>query len=200
MVGYKHSPGEEETDPIFQSLETPAQGTAALKIKRVTGKFPWEILDQLCSETKWTTKLLEKFVEVINKCFPGGKLGKEDALEAAGVSTPQHIWDHFETTLDKAVSILRQTQESCVVYKREINNVTNDLENLMISVHSTEAKVKEVDNQIKVLKDSFTSERKIECIITLTTKARDQDGRAFRDFKFPVTAVISPFDSGVDPD
>ncbi|RGP74600.1 hypothetical protein FSPOR_1177 [Fusarium sporotrichioides] len=78
MAAYKESPGGEiETDTTFQGLKTAAQRSAALRIHRLAGKFPWEIVD-FCTETRWDIKLLDKFAALIHTCF-AGKLSSPDA-------------------------------------------------------------------------------------------------------------------------
>ncbi|GKU07781.1 hypothetical protein FLAG1_09769 [Fusarium langsethiae] len=78
MVAHKESPGGEiETDTTFQGLETAAQRSAALRIHRLAGKFPWEIVD-FCTGTKWDMKLLDEFTALIHTCF-AGKLSSPDA-------------------------------------------------------------------------------------------------------------------------
>ncbi|UZP39177.1 hypothetical protein NXS19_006993 [Fusarium pseudograminearum] len=67
---------EEEADTTLRALPTTAQRSAALKIHRLTGQFPWEIVD-FCTETKWDVKLLEKFILLILNCF-AGKLSRAD--------------------------------------------------------------------------------------------------------------------------
>ncbi|KAL4731988.1 hypothetical protein ACLX1H_000990 [Fusarium chlamydosporum] len=62
--------GDVETDATFHMLETAAQRSAALRIKRLAGEFPWEIVN-FCTETKWDIKLLDKFAALIHTCFPG---------------------------------------------------------------------------------------------------------------------------------
>ncbi|KAF5656766.1 hypothetical protein FHETE_10815 [Fusarium heterosporum] len=64
------SPGTSETDPTYHTLQTPAQRSLALKIKRYAGQFPWEIVP-LCSKTTWTQGVLDKFAELLIKVFSG---------------------------------------------------------------------------------------------------------------------------------
>jgi hypothetical protein len=71
MAFHDSSPtGAAETDPTYLALQTPAQRSSALKIKRYAGQFPWEIVP-LCDETTWTQGLLDKFIELIAKSFSG---------------------------------------------------------------------------------------------------------------------------------
>ncbi|KAM0342591.1 hypothetical protein ACHAPU_009446 [Fusarium lateritium] len=64
------SPGTSETDPTYHTLQTPAQRSSALKIKRYAGQFPWEIVP-FCNKTTWTQGVLDKFVELLIKGFSG---------------------------------------------------------------------------------------------------------------------------------
>lgn len=71
MAFHDSSPtGIVETDSTYLALQTPAQRSLALKIKRYAGQFPWEIVP-LCDETTWTQGLLDKFIELIAKNFSG---------------------------------------------------------------------------------------------------------------------------------
>ncbi|KAM0232137.1 hypothetical protein ACHAP5_010839 [Fusarium lateritium] len=71
MAFHNSSPtGTAETDSTYLALQTPAQRSLALKIKRYAGQFPWEIVP-LCDETTWTQGLLDKFIELIAKSFSG---------------------------------------------------------------------------------------------------------------------------------
>ncbi|KAF4994306.1 hypothetical protein FGRMN_5891 [Fusarium graminum] len=64
------SPGTSETDPTYHTLQTPAQRSTALKIKRYAGQFPWEIVP-FCSKTTWTQGVLDNFAELLIKVFSG---------------------------------------------------------------------------------------------------------------------------------
>ncbi|RFN45228.1 hypothetical protein FIE12Z_10509 [Fusarium flagelliforme] len=65
-----------EEDATYQALENAAQKSAAQKIQRLTGEWPWNILPS-CSRTRWDTSLLGKLVTLLIECFPKrvGQLG-----------------------------------------------------------------------------------------------------------------------------
>ncbi|KAM0304272.1 hypothetical protein ACHAPM_002350 [Fusarium culmorum] len=74
---------EEEADATLRALPTPVHRSSALKVQELTGQFPWEIAD-FCTETKWDSKLLQKFVLLILNCFPE-RLRRAEELSRAEV-------------------------------------------------------------------------------------------------------------------
>ncbi|KAF5238403.1 hypothetical protein FAUST_5460 [Fusarium austroamericanum] len=74
---------EEEADATLRALPTPVHRSSALKVQELTGQFPWEIAD-FCTETKWDSKLLQKFVLLILNCFPE-RLCRAEELSRAEV-------------------------------------------------------------------------------------------------------------------
>ncbi|KAJ4127817.1 hypothetical protein NW768_008093 [Fusarium equiseti] len=58
-----------EEDAKYNALENAAQKSAARKIWRLTGEWPWNIIPD-CSRTRWTLSLLGKLVALLIECFP----------------------------------------------------------------------------------------------------------------------------------
>ncbi|KAM5520089.1 hypothetical protein FOXYSP1_18513 [Fusarium oxysporum f. sp. phaseoli] len=107
--------GPDTEDPVFKSLVTPAQRSAAVKIWRLCDSFPWEIIP--CSpETRWTQGLLDCFLETMTMCFSGQKLDDLDKKKVRsallrvarrrGVGEPIVI---TETDIRGVLSLLKKT-------------------------------------------------------------------------------------------
>ncbi|KAG7405895.1 hypothetical protein Forpe1208_v013829 [Fusarium oxysporum f. sp. rapae] len=107
--------GPDTEDPVFKSLVTPAQRSAAVKIWRLCDSFPWEIIP--CSPvTRWTQALLDCFLETKTLSFSGQILDDLDKKKVRsallrvarrrGVVEPIAI---TETDIRGALCLLKKT-------------------------------------------------------------------------------------------
>ncbi|RKK89621.1 hypothetical protein BFJ71_g12146 [Fusarium oxysporum] len=107
--------GPDTEDPVFKSLVTPAQRSAAVKIWCLSDSFPWEIIP-CSSETRWTQGLLDCFLETMTLSFSGQRLDDLDKKKVRsallrvarrrGVGEPIAI---TETDIRGVLSLLKKT-------------------------------------------------------------------------------------------
>ncbi|SCO76120.1 uncharacterized protein FRV6_00332 [Fusarium oxysporum] len=111
--------GPDTEDPVFKSLVTPAQRSAAAKIWRLCDSFPWEIIP--CSpETRWTRGLLDCFLETMTMCFSGQKLDdldKKKNREYEPARASNALFKATERTCDE--SDRDEAQDQCLDEKKE---------------------------------------------------------------------------------